>query len=258
MIWARTERVARVDQLVAGGHDRDPRPGWTATALRPTDGACRPPPGPAPGPAPAPRCRRGRPRRPRARTGPVLAEPDEHGVALDGGLLDRDDIVGPRRQGAAGHADVAAAAPGSTVLSAGPGEHLAGDPEGDRGGLLAPARSAPRTAKPSMAELGERRQVLGRGHLGGQDAAEGGAQPHLPDREGTQPLQHARPSPRRTAPGRVGSAVGRELGRHVRMRASPAPAPPPVGPGSATNRRRKPTKAGPMSSRAASSTVARR
>ena len=158
-------------------------------------------------------------------------EADEHGVALDGGLLHRHHRVRPRGQRAAGHdADGRARLDGGQP--AGPGEHLAGDLQGHRGRLAGAGQVGPAHGEPVHGRVGERRQVLGRGDVGGQDAPDGVGQPGLPDRERGQPLEHARPGlGERHQVGRVGT-VGRELGvPWGDASASPAPAPPPAGPG---------------------------
>jgi hypothetical protein len=140
---------------------------------------------------------------------------DQDGVALDAGLLDRHHRVGPRRHRPAGHdADRAARLDGRQP--AGAGEDLAGDPEADRGGLAGPGQVGPADGEPVHGRVGERRQVLGRGHVVGQDAAEGVGQPDLADRQRGQPLQHARPRlGERHQVGRV-RPVGWEDGCHSR------------------------------------------
>ena len=111
---ARPQRLARVDQLVAGGHDLTRGGGGPARSCGRPRPASRWPPGPGPG---AQHHRAladvltGLAHEP-ARAG---VEADQHGVTVDRGLLDRHHRVRPG--GRAPPVMMRAAAPGSTVGS---------------------------------------------------------------------------------------------------------------------------------------------
>ena len=126
-----------------------------------------------------------------------------------------------------------AAAPGSTVGSRPvPANTSPVIRRGTGVASPAPARSAPRTAKPSMAELANGGRSSAAATSAARTQPRASASPSLPDRERGPAAPARPPSPRRTAPGRAGSAgrAGRRLSWGDAS-ASPAPAPPPGGPG---------------------------
>jgi hypothetical protein len=205
------ERVARVDQLVAGGHHRHPGPWMDRYELAADRGEH----------ADGRRVQQLAPLEDDGATADVLAgladepagpgvQPDQDGVALDAGLLDRHDRVGARRQRPAGH-DAGRAARLDGGQPAGAGEDLAGDPKADRR-VLAGAGQVGRPDREAVhGRVGERRQVLGGGDVGGEHAAEGVAEPRLPGRERAQPLEHAGPRLlERHQVGRVGPVGGKQ------------------------------------------------